>query len=277
MNNNIKLGIIGLGFVGSAMFKSFTDNKLNVVGYDKFKNGGIGKFKTMLNRDVLFLCLPTLYSKTLNSYDLSCIHEVCGRLLEGNYKGLIVLKSTVEPGTTEQLVHQYNLGIIHNPEFLTARTAYEDFHSQEHVVLGKSSYLNKEIFDKLIKMYEHHYTYNISVTDSTSSESMKILCNSFYSTKIMFFNETYLLCQKLGIEYNGVRNLMLKNNWINPMHTNIPGPDGQLGFGGACFPKDTRALRSFLQKYGLPNEVINSVIEENNKVRNVTKNVNRNV
>ena len=269
MNNNIKLGVIGLGFVGGAMTKSFTENGLNVVGYDKFKNGGIGKFETMLSRDVLFLCLPTPYSKTSNSYDLSCIHEVCGRLLEANYKGLVVLKSTVEPGTTEQLVCQYNLKMIHNPEFLTARTAYEDFHTQDHIVLGKSNYLNEKILDELVKMYKNYYTNNISVTDSTSSESMKILCNSFYASKIMFFNEVYLLCQKMGIEYNGVRNLMLKNNWINPMHTNIPGPDGQLGFGGACFPKDTHALRSYLQKHGLPNEIINSVIEENDKVRGV--------
>ena len=264
---DIKLGIIGLGFVGGAMYKSFVNNELNVIGYDKYKNGGIGNFASMLSCDVLFLCLPTPYSNTKKSYDLSAINSICSDLYSSGYNGLVVLKSTVEPGTTQKMVNKYQLSMIHNPEFLTARTAYEDFHNQKHIVLGKSKYVNETIFHNLVEMYETNYSDNITITDSTSSESMKILCNSFYATKIIFFNEVYSLCQKLGVDYENVRDLMLKNNWINPMHTNIPGPDGSLGFGGACFPKDTRALKSFLKKYNLPHQLIQSVIEENDEYR----------
>jgi len=71
---------------------------------------------------------------------------------------------------------------------------------------------------------------------------MKIVCNSFYATKIQYFTEIKLLCDNLEINYNNVRELILKNGWINPMHTNIPGYYGILSFGCDCFPKDIRAL-----------------------------------
>jgi len=71
---------------------------------------------------------------------------------------------------------------------------------------------------------------------------MKIVCNSFYATKIQYFTEIKLLCDNLEINYNNVRELILKNGWINPMHTNIPGHYGILSFGCDCFPKDIRAL-----------------------------------
>ena len=83
----------------------------------------------------------------------------------------------------------------------------------------------------------------------------------------MLFNEYYLLCQKNGSDFEKIKSLMLKNNWINPMHTNIPGPDGSLGFGGACFPKDTKALNEYMKKLNSENIVLQSVINECKNVR----------
>jgi UDP-glucose 6-dehydrogenase len=75
---------------------------------------------------------------------------------------------------------------------------------------------------------------------------MKIFCNCFYATKIQFFTEIYLLCEKTGCDYNVVKNMMLGNGWINPMHTNVPGNDGNISYGGYCFPKDTNALNEYM-------------------------------
>lgn len=72
----------------------------------------------------------------------------------------------------------------------------------------------------------------------------------------------------MGINYNNVKNLMLSNNWINPMHTTVPGPDGKLSYGGLCFPKDTNALNDFLIKNNIPNNVLDATIKERNKMRN---------
>ena len=97
---------------------------------------------------------------------------------------------------------------------------------------------------------------------------MKVYCNTFYAVKIQIFNEFYLLCQKTGANFDIVRDLMLKNSWINPMHTQVPGTDGKLSYGGMCFPKDTMALNSFMTTNNTPHAVLNSCIDERNQMRN---------
>ena len=266
MNNTI--GIIGLGFVGSAIQKSFLIKNIDTVGYDKYKNGGIGTFDECLKTRIVFLCLPTLYNEKIKEYNKDSLHEVSKKLSENNYNGLVILKSTVEPKTTESLCSKYNLRFMHNPEFLTARTAFNDFHNQKHIILGKSSTCNEDDVNFIKNLYERNYSMaKISMCSSTESETMKIFVNSFYASKIQLFNEYYLLCEKCNINYKNVVNLMLKNDWINPMHTDVPGPDNKLSYGGACFPKDTNALNNFMIRNNTMNEVLNSVIQERNKMR----------
>ena len=96
---------------------------------------------------------------------------------------------------------------------------------------------------------------------------MKISANSFYSIKIQFFTEIYLLCQKLNCSYETVKNTMLNNGWINPMHTNVPGPDGNISYGGMCFPKDISALQKYMEKIDTPNEILKATINERNIMR----------
>ena len=263
----MKVGIIGIGFVGGAIYKSFKEKGIDVVGYDKFKN--INKFEECLVSDILFLCLPTLFDETNKCFDKSIIIEVLNNINNNNYNGLIVIKSTVEPNTTDNLQSQFpNLKLFHNPEFLSASTAYEDFHSQSHIVIGKSYKCTDE--DLLLKDFYHKYypNANISLCSSTEAESMKIFSNSFYSVKIQFFNELYLLCDKTKTNYNNVLDLMLKNKWINPMHTKVPGTDGQLSYGGYCFPKDTNALLYFMKNIDSPCNILEASINERNKMRN---------
>ena len=274
----VTIGIIGLGFVGGAMEKSFNnkiiENDLSgeyqIYCYDKYKSGGIGTFENILMCDMLFLALPTLYNNELKSYDYSAIYETCDKLTKNNFKGLVVIKSTLEPTITEKLSELYNcLDFVHNPEFLTARTAYEDFHNQHHIVLGKSKKCLDRKFDMLAETYSKLYPLaRLSKCSSIESESMKIFCNTFYAVKIQYFNELYLLSQKIDADYNKIVEMMICNGWINPMHTNVPGPDGQLSYGGLCFPKDTNALLEFMKKMDTPCSVLNATIEERNSFRN---------
>ncbi len=275
----VKVGIIGLGFVGGAMATSFTlkgYTDANLFIYDKFKDGGIGTFDGILAADILFLALPTLYDENKREYDKGPIHETCRLLFAHSYTGAIVIKSTVEPLTTEMLSSTYKLNFIHNPEFLTARTAFEDFHNQEHVVLGQSTTCSNSVYNLVIQFYKKNYSgAAISLCSSTESESMKSFVNCFYSVKIQFFNELYLLCQNMGCNYDIVKDLMLKNGWINPMHTNVPGPDGKLSYGGLCFPKDTNALLKFMELSGTPCEVLKATIKERNEMRDDHDNIKK--
>ena len=266
----MNIGIIGVGFVGGAMLKSFREKSKYsndfIMGYDKYKK--IGSFENILQTDILFLCLPTPYDATTSSYDKSALKDICADLTKSNYQGLVVIKSTVEPTTSQDLADKYGLSIIHNPEFLTARTAYIDFHNQKHIIIGRTSNVNDDQVNILINFYKKNYPdAEITICISTESESIKIFCNSFYAIKVQFFNELYLICQKLNINYNIIRNAMLKNNWINPMHTSVPGPDGKLSYGGACFPKDTNALLAFMELNKSPCEILRAAVCERNKIR----------
>ena len=264
----MNISIIGLGFVGSAMFNSFRQKAVpNLSGYDKFKN--IGSLEECLSADLLFLALPTPYKESSAEYDKSAILETFELLSNNNFRGLIILKSTVEPQTTASLSEKFpKLSIIHNPEFLTERTALEDFNNQSHIVLGLTDSCTQEqrmnIFEFYSKFYPHA---KISTCSSTESESMKIFANSFYSVKVQFFNELYFLCQAMNCDFEVVKELMLENGWINPMHTQVPGPDGLFSYGGNCFPKDTNALLKYMKKYSTPSRVLEGTIVERDEIR----------
>ena len=250
-------GVIGLGVVGGAVQKG-----LNCPGYDKYKDSD--SFEKVAEASTIFLCLPTLYSQVDGEYDKTAIHDVCTRLNDMKYSGLIVLKSTVEPGTTESLNRLYeNLKIVHNPEFLTARTALDDFRNQQHIVVGTDGHDITE----LLEYFRNTYTDNITVCKSKESESMKIMCNSFYAVKVQLFNEFYLTCKDMDISFDVVRSAMLKNNWINPMHTDVPGPDGRMSYGGMCFPKDTNALLRHMMRHQTPHAVLKGAVDEQMEMR----------
>lgn len=264
----MKIGIVGIGCVGSAILNNFLEKKIKVLCYDKYKNIGVKHIKELIECNIIFLCLPTPYSDSLKSFDKSNIYHTCFELKEYNFSGLIVIKSTIEPCTTEDLVSKTQLRIIHNPEFLTAKSAYNDFKNQTHVVLGFPKQFNISILDELINFYKQYFFItNFSILNSTESELMKLAANSFYAVKIQYFNEIYLLSKKLDINYNLIKNTIIKNNWVNPMHTNVPGNDGFLSYGGMCFPKDTNALNQFMIRNNCMNNVINSTIIERNMLR----------
>lgn len=273
------IGVVGVGVVGSALLKSFDIKQIKTISFDKYKtnvrDGYAQNLKDCLVCDILFLCLPTLINdKDSNGsagdqhragFDKKAIYETCKYLNDNLYQGIVVLKSTVEPGITAHLAGFYNnLKIIHNPEFLSAATAFEDFHNQTHVVLGGEP----ELTDKVAEFFKKFYPdAKISQCSSVESESMKIFANSFYAVKIQFFNELYLACNHSGADFKVVRDLMLKNGWINPQHTEVPGKDKQLSYGGMCFPKDTVALENYLISSGVPCGVLTATIKERNTMR----------
>lgn len=266
-NTQYRVGICGLGFVGSALNNSFTAKNVCVYIYDKYKKE-FSNPEELLQCNIIFLCLPTKFDSSVNSYDKSAIYEVCSFLEKSNYTGAVVIKSTVEPETTDYMSDKFNLNYIHNPEFLTARTADVDYDNQTHIVLGRGVTCTDEIYDYTIQFHKDNYPdAEISLCTSLESESMKLFANCFYSAKVQFFTELYLLCNKIQIDYNRVKDLMLKNNWINPMHTKVPGPDGKVSYGGMCFPKDTSALLNYMKKYDSAHKVLQSVIEERNAMR----------
>ena len=268
---NIIIGIAGLGFVGGSIYKSLTIKGVPVVGYDKYKIN-FKNFEPLLTSTFIFLALPTLYSEEHTEFDKTILETVCNQLMEKKYKGVVIIKSTVEPGTSEKLANKYNLKIIHNPEFLTARTALHDFQNQTHIVLGKTSLCSQEDLNVVKKFYIKYWNNaEFSFATSQETEAMKLACNTFYAVKVQYFNELYFMCQNLKINFDIVKTMMLKNKWINPMHTNVPGPDGLFSYGGACFPKDSSAMLQIMKKQNGIFGIVDSCIKERNLMRSNNK------
>ena len=262
-----KIGVIGLGVVGSAIFDVLNDKGFEIVGYDKYKE--INNINICLETDILYLCLPTPYCKDKNDYDLEPIDDVLSRLSNLNYQGSVLIKSTVNPGTSEYFSIKYNnLDIIHNPEFLTARNAREDFKNQSQIVLGKTEACSNDSYEKVKNFYQNTwYGAIISLCKAGESEAMKLGCNTFYAVKIQYLTELYLLCQKCNLNFETVKSMMLINGGISPNYTSVPGHDGSISYSGMCFPKDTNALCSFMKNNDIPCQVLKSTIEERNHMR----------
>jgi len=273
----MKIGICGLGIVGSAIYNFFTkDPNVELYFYDKYKydNNKYDNYKytdtidILMESEILYICLPTLYDETLKSYNMEAINSTIDTLNNMKYTGIIIIKSTVLPDYIDTLNCIYkDLIIIYNPEFLSAKTANEDFANQHHIILGYTEQ-SKEVISLAENFYKIYFP-NATISITTAKEAIitKLACNSFYAVKVQFFTEIYLLCQNNNINYDNIKKMMLMNGWINSMHCNIPGPDKNISYGGMCLPKDIMAFNEYLKSYEIPNNVIDSTIIERNSMR----------
>ena len=268
-----KVGVVGLGILGGAMHTVFKELCVEhptlirgVVGYDKYKESA--PWDEILTTDIVFLALPSLYSEQAARLDTGIIDAVCGALWAGQYRGIVVLKSTVEPGVTEALLATHpTLRMVYSPEFCTARTAVQDCRAPAQIILGHDQTLGADM--QLLTNWLHTLFPTALITECAYAEAelMKIAINNFYAVKVQFFNEIYAVAQRVGADYEKVRVMMLNNGWINPMHTIVPGPDGQLSYGGQCFPKDTRAFLELMRRLGTPHRVLEATVAENREMR----------
>ena len=265
----MNIGIVGVGYVGGAI-KNFFENltnktyEYNLLCYDLYKK--IGKINDILESDILFICLPTPFKK--GNYDQNTIEDFLLFLSANNYNKIVVIKSTLLPKSSQKYSELYNLKIIHNPEFLSAKSYLEDFINQTYIVLGNTTKIKNNIL--LYDIYKREFPNAIiKICHSDESEAMKIFSNSFYASKIQIFNEFYLLCRELDIDYNNVKKLMVNKGWINNMHTNVPGHDRKLSYGGLCFPKDINGLVALFKHCNITHNVLEAVIHEQKKIRDL--------
>ena len=266
----MNIGIIGQGFVGNAVFQKFR-NYYNVYTYDlQAKLCNATNEEIFVECDTIFVCLPTPMNKDGSCYtglveaELRDLDEKCR--FDQNKKKTIIIKSTISPGTTAKWNKQFkNLNVVFNPEFLTEANAVSDYENQNRIILGgprKATTKLKPIFAKVFPKAA------IIKTDSTYAEMVKYVTNSFLATKVSFANEMYQICQALDIDYDKVIEYAQHDDRLGKSHWAVPGPDGDFGYGGHCFPKDVKALISLANKYSLDPKILNAVDSKNDDVRN---------
>jgi UDPglucose 6-dehydrogenase len=268
-----KIGIIGQGFVGSAVREGMK-HYYDIAAFDKdpskFSSSGIDSIEDIVdNTDVTFLCVPTPMKKS-GQCDLgilaSALNEISSCVKTLNKEGyIVVIKSTIPPGTTETLNSIYsNLDIVFNPEFLTEANANEDYKNQNRIVVGgerPGSTRVKAIFAKAFPKVP------IIKTSSTIAETIKYVTNTFLAMKVSYANEIYQLCQGLGIDYDKVIEYARYDDRLGNSHWSVPGPDGDYGFGGHCFPKDIAALQFLAKELNIDTTMLTATIAKNTMVR----------
>lgn len=264
----MNIGIIGQGFVGNAVYQKFK-NYYDVLTYDLDESKSNSNVNEIIYKcENIFLCLPTPMNK-----DGSCNINIVEQVLAGidlttdnlETERNIIIKSTIPPGTTAKwnLLFE-SLNIVFNPEFLTERNAIKDYENQNRIILGGVRPATTELKRVFSKVFPKAH---IIKTDSTHAEMVKYLTNTFLSVKVSFANEIFQLCDGLGIDYDKVVEYATYDERLGKSHWNVPGHDGDFGFGGHCFPKDLKALLYLTEKLGTINNVLCATNETNNNVR----------
>ncbi len=259
----MNIGIIGQGFVGNAVYQKFK-NFFKVFTYDIKEDLCNSNFDTLReNCKIIFVCVPTPM-KNDGFCDTSIVESVI-KDLSINRGTIIINKSTVIPGTTEEFNKKFKkIQVLFNPEFLTERNAVNDFDNQNRIILGgprPATTIVKNIFSKVFP------SAHIIKTGSKHAEMIKYFTNSFLATKVSFANEMYDLCKKLGLDYDKIVEYSTLDDRLGNSHFSVPGPDGDLGFGGHCFPKDLSAIIKLTEQAGTVNYTLKSVKKTNDRVR----------
>ena len=230
-----RVGIVGTGMVGGALWRYFRKKEgLEIYTYDKGKNEGA---KEDVNQaEIVFICVPTPYLKDGRGFDLSYVEETLEWL---NGEKVVVIKSTVLPGTTEMLQRKYPAHkLLMNPEFLTEETADQDMCYPDRQIVGytqKSYSVAGEVMQLLpLAPFER-------ILPATEAELVKYFGNTWFSVKVSFANQMYDLCQKLGVDYDRMVEAAAADKRIGRTHLNI-FHKGYRGYGGKCLPKDIKAL-----------------------------------
>ena len=298
----MKIGIIGLGFVGLSLTSVLASKGYDVIGIDtdnekcsKIINGispffepelekvlqnGLKKklqiennFSLINSCDFIFVTVGTP-QKTNGSIDLSKIKKaictIAENLIKNDKKPIIIIKSTVIPGTAKKVIlpilekksnkkNGKDFALISNPEFLQESNAIKNTKFPHAVVLGGDQ---TEFMEKTKKLFKKlHPNVPIIVTNHQTSEMIKYANNSFLATKISFINQLSNICQKIpGANIDDIGTTMGLDPRIGKLFLNA-GP----GYGGSCLPKDMRALINFAKTSRINPTLLNAVEEINTK------------
>jgi UDPglucose 6-dehydrogenase len=255
----MKLGIVGFGFVGKAVAWSHRNQELKIRDPKLEEiSASIIDIKAC---DAVYVCVPTPMLET-GQCDDSYVRSVLAELVD--YTGIIICKSTVPPGVYQELETKYS-NIVHAPEFLTAANANEDYEKSTWVLVGGSpKNVEKAIAVISTSTIEAAYYHK---TNIATASLFKYVANSFLASKVTFMNDMYQLANKVNVDWKEIKEISSNDPRLGNSHWDVPGPDGQFGFGGACFPKDVAAIVKHAADNGIELDLLGNVKRINKKHR----------
>lgn len=262
----IDIAIVGYGFVGKAVSHGFNRENVRQTIIDPYHPMGqdISVLKDK-NIKATFICVPTPMGEN-GVIDANIVEDVMEYLNE-NVSGLKILKSTVIPDIIAKFANDEKF--VYNPEFLTERNANDDFINGIMHIFGCS---NEDVANEMQVLYHNYSNCNIAmpmhVMTPIEASLVKYGINSFLATKVAWFNQFYDLVNQYGSDYDHIINAIGCDSRVSASHTKVPGPDGQRGFSGACFPKDTAAIYSAAKKNNIELSILKEAIIYNQVLKN---------
>ena len=274
----MKVGIIGQGFVGSAIregLKNFHDVKAYDIDSSKcfnLKSKHAERHDEVVYwSDIVFVCLPTPMRKD-GSCDTRILETAIKKINEtacsdpNRNRPILVVKSTVPPGTTARMDKLASvLNVCFSPEFLTEANSFEDFKNQTRIIIGEGSGKGARVVKRMFRKAFPRTP--IVITKHETAEMVKYFTNCFLASKVIFANQMYQICEATRIDYDKVCEYALYDTRIGKSHLAVPGPDGDFGFGGHCFPKDLSAMVYFAEQNGASEYFLEAVKTANSHYR----------
>lgn len=255
----MKIGIIGWGVVGSAVGEGLKLLGHKVSGYDpKFNNS----ITDVLDTELVFVCVPTPEGKT-GECDLNIVHSTIELLKKFNYQGVIALKSTSIPGSTQKIIDYYqDQDICVVPEFLRERSSLEDF-VRNHKLLVVGCHSDRAWH----KVCEAHMWLpeNVVRLTPTEAEILKYYSNTFNALRVIFANVMYEVCEEFNCDYEKIFNTYLLRETASPDYLKCR-PDLR-GYGGMCLPKDVKAMAELCKKINLPFKLFDTINQDNSYIK----------
>lgn len=254
---NEAVGIIGAGVVGGALGRYLESRSFDVRCFDPPK--GWTSFDAVDEAPVVFVCVPTPYHEH-RGFDDSYLLDAVARL---SGQKTIVIKSTVLPGTTDLLQERYpKHHFLFNPEFLREASAEQDFASPDRQIIGCTEASARDAWRVTAMLPRAPFE---RICAAREAEMAKYMANSFLAVKVMFANEVFELCGRLGIAYDSVRQMVAADRRIGASHLRV-FDSGYRGYGGKCLPKDTKSLLDLARISGVEMDVLATVDRVNDEM-----------
>ncbi|MBD3279278.1 MAG: hypothetical protein GF390_01040 [Candidatus Pacebacteria bacterium] len=239
MNQQKNIAILGNGMVGSVLHQWFKQ----ALVYDVVPQRRVHSLEEVNQQaEWVFVCVPTPFDQQAKSFDLSLVEQAVESL---NGKKVIIIKSTVLPGTTQKLQQKYTQHrFLVNPEFLTEKTAWQDFVKPEMQLVGCVSKSDHKLAKKVLASLPQAKL--AKLVASQTAEAVKYFRNCFYATKVVYANQFFDFCQQQQINYEQVKSIVKHDKMIAPYHLEIFHQGGR-GAGGKCLAKDLAGFSKFSQ------------------------------
>jgi UDPglucose 6-dehydrogenase len=257
----MKVGIIGVGFVGNAVKNAYDIAGVPVVCIDPAK-GYHATYEEIYTCDGIFVCVPSPVAKD-GSCDSSYLEYVMNEL--SGYTGVIISKVTAPPNIYVQLQKDHPT-LVHSPEFLRAATANQDYLDGTVAIIGGDP-VPSELAVTIIVKGQTKIS-RITCIPIGEASVVKYLENCFLATKVVFMNEIANLAKAVGFDYSLIKQAIQFDERQGNSHFDVPGSDGLFGFGGHCFPKDTSAMLKYASNHNVDLTVLKQAVETNKIIRN---------